>query len=241
MIYIIGDRHGFPDGFSEERLPGESGWTAGDIVIVTGDFEYVLRGEENDPREKEKLDALARKPYTIAFCDGNHEGFDYLEAYPEEERFGAPVRRIRDNVFWLQRGYVYTIQGKTFFVMGGAYSMNKADQLLYEACGGEKCWFEQELPTPEEYRRASRTLEEHHFRVDHIITHTAPVNFIPRIIRKPADPHDRELTGYLDWVYAATEFKSWFFGHFHEDWESGMPESGKQMVCCGLNSVHRLE
>ena len=27
MIYIIGDRHGEEDGFSEEKLPGQSLWT----------------------------------------------------------------------------------------------------------------------------------------------------------------------------------------------------------------------
>ena len=48
MIYIIGDRHGEEDGFSEEKLPGQSLWTADDIVIVTGDFGYVMCGERNN-------------------------------------------------------------------------------------------------------------------------------------------------------------------------------------------------
>lgn len=68
MIYIIGDRHGEEDGFSEEKLPGQSLWTTDDIVIVTGDFGYVMRGEKNNLPEKNKLDALARKPYTILFA-----------------------------------------------------------------------------------------------------------------------------------------------------------------------------
>lgn len=107
MIYIIGDRHGEEDGFSEEKLPGQSLWSVDDIVIVTGDFGYVMRGEWNNLPERNKLDALAQKSYTILFCDGNHEGFDYLEQYPEELRYGAPVRRIRNNIFWLQRGYIH--------------------------------------------------------------------------------------------------------------------------------------
>ena len=28
---------------------------------------------------------------------------------------------------------------------------------------------------------------------------------------------DAELTGFLDWVMFETEFKKWFFGHYHED------------------------
>lgn len=67
MIYIIGDRHGEEDGFSEQKLPGQSLWTSDDTVIVTGDFGYVMRGEWNNLPEKNKLNALAQKPYTILF------------------------------------------------------------------------------------------------------------------------------------------------------------------------------
>lgn len=235
MIYLIGDRHGEEDGFSEEKLPGQSSWTAEDIVIVTGDFGYVMRGEWNNVPEKNKLDALAKKPYTILFCDGNHEGFDDLVKYPEQTCFGGPVRRIRPNVFWLQRGYVYTIEGHTFFVMGGAYSMDKAWRLRYEEICGQRIWFEQELPGPEAYRRAIRSLEERHHQVDYIVTHTAPRSIIPRIIGKYPDPHDAELTGFLDWVYHEVSFRRWYFGHFHED-----VAVNDQMICC-YQQPRRLE
>ena len=227
MIYIIGDRYGEEDGFSEEKLPGQSLWTADDIVIVTGDFGYVMRGERNNLPEKNKLDTLAHKPYTILFCDGNHEGFDYLEQYPEEIRYGAPVRRIRNNIFWLQRGYIYTIEGKTFFVMGGAYSIDKAFRMRYQEICGEKIWFEKELPSPEEYRRAIQNLEASNNKVDYIITHTAPRSIIPRIIHSYPDDHDRELTGFFDWIYCETSFKAWFCGHFHEDCEVNF-----NLFCC---------
>ena len=234
MIYIIGDRHGEEAGFSEEKLPGQSAWTREDTVIVTGDFGYVMRGEKNNLPEKNKLDALSRKPYTIVFCDGNHEGFDYLEDYPEELRYGAPVRRIRQNIFWLQRGYVYTIEGKTFFVMGGAYSMDKADRLRYQSICGEKIWFPQELPTAGEYRRAIHSLKACSGTVDYIITHTAPRTIIPRIIGKYPDDHDRELTGFLDWIYHEQQFKQWFCGHFHED----VQVNGQFIACYA--TVHAL-
>lgn len=234
MIYIIGDRHGEEDVFSEEKLPGQSLWTANDIVIVTGDFGYVMRGERNNLPEKNKLDALARKPYTILFCDGNHEGFDYLEQYPEEVRYVAPVRCIRNNIFWLQRGYIYTIEGKTFFVMGGAYSIGKAFRMRYQEICGEKIWFEKELPSPEEYRRAIQNLEASNNKVDYIITHTAPRSIIPRIIHGYPDDHDRELTGFLDWVYHEISYVRWFFGHFHTD-----AVVNDLIICCNtaINAV----
>ena len=217
MIYITGDRHAEADGFSDSKLSGQSGWTAEDTVIITGDFGYVMDGEENDPREGKLLDALAEKPYTILFCDGNHEGFDALETYPEEMRYGAPVRKIRPNIFWLQRGYVYTIEGKTFFVMGGAYSIDRDFRLRYESICGRKIWFPQEVPSVQEYRRAIANLQHQQYNVDYVITHTAPRTIIPRVIGTRPDDHDRELTGFLDWVYHEVSLKHWYFGHLHAD------------------------
>lgn len=234
MIYIIGDRHGEEDGFSDDKLPGQSAWTAEDTVIVTGDFGYVMRGERKSLAEKNKLDALAKKPYNIVFCDGNHEGFDYLEQYPEEIRYGAPVRKIRENVFWLQRGYVYTIEDKTFFVMGGAYSIDKAFRLHYQNATAEKIWFEQELPRAEEYRRGIEALKSHGHQVDYIITHTAPKNIIPRIIGVYPDDHDAELTGFLDWIYYDVGFNQWYFGHFHTD-----VAVNDRLICC-YHQIHSI-
>ena len=234
MIYIIGDRHGEEDGFSDEKLPGQSAWGIDDTVIVTGDFGYVMRGERKNLPEKNKLDDLSGKPYSILFCDGNHESFDCLEEYPEEILYGAPVRRIRSNIFWLQRGYIYTIEGKSFFVMGGAYSIDKAFRMRYQAICGEKIWFAQELPNSMEYNRAIDNLKSHDYKVDYIITHTAPRPMIPRIIGGYPDDHDRELTGFLDWVYHSVTFSHWFLGHFHVDMQIN-----EQITVC-YQGVHTI-
>ena len=217
MIYIRGDTHGDPGEFTPEVMPGEDRWTKDDILLITGDFGFLLRDGEKHPRELEKLDTLARKPYTIAFVDGNHEGFPFLNACPTEVRWGAPVKRLRHNVFWLRRGYIYTIAGIRFFVMGGAYSPDKAFRLKYAHISGEAIWFPEELPCPEEYHRAIASLEAAGKKVDYILTHTAPRSIIPRLIHAMPDPHDAELTGFLDWVCHEVEFRGWYFGHFHED------------------------
>lgn len=65
MIYIVGDRHGEYDGFTDWKLPTQSTWTSEDTVIVTGDFRYVMHGENQNPNEKRMLDALAEKTYCI--------------------------------------------------------------------------------------------------------------------------------------------------------------------------------
>lgn len=225
MIYITGDTHGYL-GRLDFRTPG-----AGDRVIVTGDFGFVFFGGDEDPAEREDLDALEKKPFEILFVDGNHENFDVLETYPEEMRYGAPVRRLRQNIFWLQRGYIYEMEGRSFFVMGGAYSVDKALRLHSR----EKIWFSQELPNSQEYRRAIESLRQRNMEVDHILTHTAPATMIPRLICRYPDPHDRELTGFLDWVYHEVQFKKWFFGHFHMD-----VQVNTQMQCC-YEQLYRLD
>ena len=235
MIYIRGDTHGELSCFTDEKMPGQSAWAAGDKLIITGDFGFVFRGERENLLERSKLDTLARKPYEILFVDGNHENFDALEAYPQVTRYGAPVHQIRPNIFWLRRGYVYTIENRTFFVMGGGYSLDKAWRMKYQACGGERIWFEKEMPSPAEYRRAIENLRAWNMTVDYVLTHTAPRLIIPQVIGRAPDPHEAELNGFLDWVYHEVTFHRWFFGHLHED-----AELYNLMVACH-EKVHRLE
>ena len=234
MVYIRGDTHGEEFQFSEDIMPGESKWTENDILIIAGDFGCVFQGEDRYLSERNKLNALAQKPYQILFVDGNHEGFPFLMAYPEVMLYGAPVRKIRDNIFWLQRGYIYDIKDRSFFVMGGAHSMDKAFRMKYFDVCGEKIWFEEELPSNAEYQRAIANLKERNMKVDYIVTHTAPRTIIPRIIHTAPDMTDAELTGFLDWVYHEISFVKWFFGHFHEDLEIN-----DQMTAC-YTQVHKL-
>lgn len=232
MIYIRGDTHGDLSCFFDEKMAGQSAWTSGDKLIVTGDFGFAFRGSL---AERNNLNELAGKPYEILFIDGNHENFDILQTYPEEERYGAPVRRIRDNIFWLQRGNLYTIEGHTFFVMGGGYSIDKAYRLNYEQVSREKVWFAQEMPSSEEYHRAIATLERCGMKMDYILTHTAPSLIIPRVIGKNPDPHEGELNGFLTWIYKEADFKKWYFGHFHVDMQVN-----DQMIAC-FDKMHQIQ
>lgn len=211
MIYITGDTHGDRLRFLEENMPGEDRWTKDDYLIICGDFGFVFTGSDSEARV---LDLLARKPYTICFCDGNHENFPLLCRYPEEDWHGGRVHRIRQNILHLMRGWVYSIEGRKIFAMGGAYSIDR-----YMRREGLS-WWKEELPSPEEYHRAVKSLEECGKTVDYIVTHTAPREIIRRMGKQP-DAHDLELTGFLEWVMYEVDFKGWFFGHWHFDREVG--------------------
>ena len=207
MIYFTGDTHGELARFSPVGMAGEESWGEGDTLIVCGDFGFVFTDSEE---EREKLELLSRKPYTICFCDGNHENFPLLKSYPKEYWRGGRIHRIRPNVIHLMRGQVFTIENKRIFTMGGAYSIDR--YLRIEGLS----WWKEELPDNGEYREASQNLKEQGMAVDYVVSHTAPGEIIRRMGYYP-DRHDAELTGFLEWVMAEVQFEKWFFGHWHQD------------------------
>lgn len=207
MVYITGDMHGVIERFSDSFLPNESEWDENDCLIVCGDFGFIFF---DDDKEKELLDMLEKKPYTIAFCDGNHENFTALSRYPVEYWNGGKIHRITKNVIHLMRGQCFVIESKKIFTMGGAYSPDRA--LRKENVS----YWKAELPSDEEYKEASSTIFANNKEFDYIVTHTAPQRIIRELGYYP-DPHGWELTGYLEWIMMECKYKRWFFAHFHED------------------------
>lgn len=202
MIYITGDTHGIAEEFLErfEQVP-----SPGDIVIITGDFGFIF-GE----RQKKELDILKDQPFTIAFIDGNHENFSELCALPVEEWNGGSVHRVSENIVHLMRGELFELFGSTFFTFGGAYSIDKAFRTENVS------WWKQELPDETDYSHARETLGKCGYKADFIITHTCPDSLVERVCARP-NQHDLELRQFLQWTADNTNFKRWFFGHYHND------------------------
>ena len=122
MIYITGDIHAAPSyRFSEESFPEQKEMSKDDFGIICGDFGLVW-DKVPQSREKNLLKWLNNKPFTTLFVDGNHENFDRLESYPEEEWHGGKVHRISDSVFHLMRGEMFDVGGVNIFAFGGARS-----------------------------------------------------------------------------------------------------------------------
>ena len=166
MIYITGDTHGNQYKWVEQI---ESVISPADIIIVCGDFGV---GFWNGRYWSEETfyDFLSAQKYTVLFIDGNHENFDKLYSYPIETWCGGRVHKIRQNVLHLMRGEVYCIEDISIFVMGGGYSIDK-----YLRTEGVS-WWSQEMPSEEEYDNALENLRNADFKVDYIITHTAPLH-----------------------------------------------------------------
>ena len=229
-VYVTGDTHSEFLRFRKKSFPEGKNLTREDYMIICGDFGGVWCGE---PRDAAGLDWLEQRPFTTLFVCGNHENYDELFRYPEEEWHGGRVHRIRPHVLHLMRGQVFELEGHSFFTMGGARSTDVWDGILDpEEPDFEKkfwllrrrhgvfrvkhlSWWEQELPSEEEYAEARRNLARVGHAVDYILTHCAPSGIQDRL-DNGAFQHDA-LTDFLEEVRLGTRFDAWFLGHYHRN------------------------
>ena len=263
MVYITGDTHGptpfglhSVDGFSKrlnkENFPEQKEMTRNDFVIICGDFGGVWAydsrydstmsafkpkiGLDHGESKEERywLNWLSEKPFTVLFCDGNHENFDRLDnAYTEVDFHCGRAHRIRENIYHLMRGYVYELNGLSFFVFGGARSHDISGGILkpYEYASEREfsadynkmrdsgalfrvdhiSWWKEELPSEEEMERGLQNLSSHNWNVDFVISHCAPTS-----VAALAGFSDRDrLTQYLEKISERLTFRKWFFAHYH--------------------------
>lgn len=228
MIYITGDTHSDFSRFTEENFPIQKEMTKEDYVIICGDFGGIWNFKEESKKENEALEWLNNKNFTTLFIDGNHENFERLYNYPIEEWHGGKVHKIRDSVLHLMRGEIFNIDGKKIFAFGGAKSHDIQDGILnledkeeiaeLRSIGAyfrirNYSWWDLELPSEEEMQNGIENLEKVNYKVDYIISHCSPTS-----IQTLLNPYYKSdiLTDYLQKIYEKSDFKKWYFGHYHE-------------------------
>lgn len=234
MIYITGDCHADWRRFASKRFD-DSEMTRDDYVIVCGDFGLW----QDDKTERYWLKWLSEKNFTLLFVDGNHENFDrlYSHEFDTVDFKGGKAHQIRENIYHLMRGYVFELEGKKFFAFGGASSHDISDGILEPADfpsvkdlmkefnartrAGQMLrinhlsWWKEELPSDEEMAFGLKTLKQNNFKVDYIISHCCPQS-VASLFSMGFYPTDR-LTDYFNKINEQTDFKRWFFGHYHQD------------------------
>lgn len=208
MIFVTGDTHGDISWFKNPRLKklGEK-----DTLIVCGDFGFLWDKSE---KQKKNLETLKNKKYTICFVDGAHENFDILNSYTPYRWKGGNAHKIADNIFHLMRGEVFTLEEKTFFVMGGGES---DDRDMREP---GISWWEEEMPSAEEIKNAEDNLKFNDFKVNYILTYEAPA-----MAKDFLNLHTNQasamspLNTYLQELMKNVEYYHWYFGSLHTDKE----------------------
>ncbi len=230
-IYITGDLHGGESSYhitSAKFKPAKRG----DIVLCCGDFGGVWFHDyhSNDKHRRSEngfLEMTLRKRVMWLAVDGNHENFARLFGgeFPLIEIFGGKAYKIRENIYYLKRGEVFTIDGRTFLAFGGANSHDrfggKTPSLAwgrgYDRVPGRtegKDWWPEEIPSLADFENACLNLDKLGWRVDHVISHTCPESHRHNFLTgsRVPDPTETMLQALID---RGLQFEAWHFGHFH--------------------------
>lgn len=206
MIYITGDMHG-----AVERLYDKQ-WLKlkrGDILLICGDFGYLWNGAE---QEREYIDYLSSRKFTVAFIDGTHDNMDIINSCRTTYWKGGMIHRIKGNLIHLMRGQVFNIDGYSFFAFGGGESIDK-DMRIENGL-----WWKEEMPTPNEMSDAAETLDNLGRKVDFILTHEPPLRVKSAMsLRAGSSFGANKLNGYFEEIDGMCEYSHWFFGSMHED------------------------
>lgn len=224
-IYCTGDTHGYWGDFMihnnckikplKTRLDEcEDNST----VIILGDFGFIFYPKLTNYKnlytsERKKLKKIekycTKRNIEILFVDGNHENFNRINNdYETVDLYGGKAHKIKDHIFHLKRGEIFTIEGKKFLTVGGGVSIDK-----YRRITGVSYW-DEELLSKNDEDNTIVSLDRHKWEVDYILTHTIHNDIMKRldIVKyKYGNPFDK----FFKMLSTGIEFNNWFFGHFH--------------------------
>ncbi len=206
MIYLTGDTHGDLARFSSACWEVGKTLSKEDYLIILGDFGVLW---QQDSFDNYWLNWLSKKPWTTLFLDGNHENFDLIDNLPTIKMFGDEVGCAAPSVFHLKRGRVYNIDDQSFFVMGGAASIDRKYRTENVS------WWAREQPNDEEIALGWWNLGQSDFKVDYVLTHTIPFRLKSHLILEGMKIFVDPIEFELDKMFSQLDFKHHYFGHWH--------------------------
>lgn len=202
MIYVTGDTHGELSCFDNQWIRRLK---KNDSLIICGDFGFLW---DNSEEEQKNLKYLSKRRYNILFVDGTHENFDMLDTYPIVDYMGGKARMIAENIYYLMRGQIYEIDGKSIFSFGGGESPEKELRMQMGK------WWKREMPSLDEMKAAFENLKKHDLKVNYVITHEPSAN-IKNMIDHKSDINS--VAAFFDGLEKNISFDKWFFGSQHID------------------------
>jgi len=203
-IYVIGDVHGewnLLNQFLNKKKP--------DIVLQCGDFGYWpnfndsyelgnhIRDIYGNIKKKRKWYqcSIKNKDTKIYFCDGNHEDHWSLTKLENNE--------ICSNIFYMKRGSILELPNKRkVLFIGGADSIDKH----YRTIGID--WFPEEVISQKDIYNLPDE------KIDIVISHTCPKEFLPELGFDFGKSKDCSCDA-LSYVLEKYRPKLWYFGHWH--------------------------
>jgi len=223
-ILVVGDIHGmwrYINTLINKKSPdiilqcGDFGWWPkfhNTRMISSGEYERITH--DYGRREKKwNQYGIKNKNTKIYWCDGNHEDhWDIKDNKPGE---------IMPGVFYMKRGSTLKLPtGENVLFMGGADSIDKK----WRTIGID--WF------PEELINHSQLYDLPDEKVDIVISHTCPEEFLYGLKLIIKDKTQDPCTKALSYILKKYRPKKWFFGHFHQ-FKQGKDE-GVEWTCLNM-------
>ena len=221
-IFLTGDTHGKLERLSNTNFKKNFGREANkdDVMIILGDFGCIWNPASKwHTKETHYLDTFSEHlKGTLLVVLGNHENYDMIEALPVVERYGAECYQVRDNIFIVKNGEVAEIEGKKFFVFGGATSIDKQNREEFIS------WWSQEVPNCATMDKGIQAIEDNECRFDYILTHQMPIQALKELTTALERKYMRlecPVMHYLTEIHEMIDFKKWYMGHWHMNQKKG--------------------
>lgn len=222
-IWIIGDLHGEASAvrnFYTQNKERFSNDFRENVLIVLGDLgaNYFL-----NKRDEQFKNTLEKYLFTYFAIRGNHEERPSVleQQHPynwhTETYFGNKVY-VEDAhpriLYALDEGGEYNIAGRSALVVPGAYSIDKEYRLMRGWS-----WFAGEQLDDKEKDSLLENLKPYY---DIILSHTCPLRWqkdISDLFLSVVDQSkvDNRMEIFLNEISAQTDWKRWYFGHYHDD------------------------
>ena len=213
-VFVTGNLHGKLniEKLSEENFITQKELGKTDNLIIVGDFGLIW---DESIEDEMLLDNLSKKNYNILFIDGAHENFTLLNEYEIVDLYGGKAHKIRDNIYHLIRGEVYTIAGKKYLAFGGGESVDKKHREK-----GISYW-DEEIPNNMEWGNLESNLQSNNNYVDYILTYTPPSSDLKMIGAKLGRNlgEGSEINKKLENLSKNIKYKKWFHSYYHLDLE----------------------
>ena len=206
-MFFLGDTHG------EKRFMSDFLDSNEKYCIQLGDFGFIFK--YNDYKWNHFINDFQKKypDKTIFTVLGNHENFDSIEKMPQVIKFGARCRKIRDNIFAVERGEILQLEGKNILCVGGADSTDKQWRK-----SGVSWWPQESISDDQVERAIENGLSDKYESIDIIASHAMPAFFMTKVFVNPYySRSDYALEKiYCDLVNNGREIPLWVGGHVHE-------------------------
>ncbi len=226
MFYRTGDTHGRFERIKQfcERFPT----SRADTMIILGDAGINSGHWMYDRGKKEYLETL---PITLFCIHGNHEERPQNLGYREKVWNGGIVYYEEEypDLLFAKDGEIYDLDGKKTIAIGGAYSVDRLIRLR-NGMG----WWPDEQPSEETRRYVEEQLERHGWKVDVVLSHTAPLKYEPtEVFLDWVDQStvDRSTETWLDTIEDRLDYQNWYLGHYHTEKTVDRIEIMFQNIC----------